>query len=195
MITKGFVIQSTRTRSRVEVLEGTEETHGWGWLLEVTCQVGSISAVSEHYHKDWTEVFEIVSGGAWYQVDGVRKTARAGESFTVNPGHAHLHPWNAGETVMVYRQRDRFATPSPDAVQDVLGALATMNGLHKEGKSTPEGYPKSRLQLAACLRLLVKHGGYSTAVPEAKQDSVARTLGSVAGLLGFKGTYPRFTAG
>ena len=50
MITKGFVIQSTRTRSRVEVLEGTEETHGWGWLLEVTCQVGSISAVSEHYH-------------------------------------------------------------------------------------------------------------------------------------------------
>ena len=195
MIKKGFVIESQRTGSRIEVLEGTEETQGWGWLLEVTCQVGSFPAVAEHYHRDWTEVFEIVSGAASYQVDGVKNTAPAGGSFIVNPGQTHIHPWNAGETVMVYRQRDRFGRQSFDAVQDVLGALATMNGLYKEGKANPDGRPKNPLQMAACLRLLVKHGGYGTALPEAKQDSLARTLGGLAGLLGYKGTYPRFTAG
>ena len=47
----------------------------------------------------------------------------------------HTHPWNTGTGEMVYRQTNDFGTPTPEAVQDVLGVFATINGLAREGKT------------------------------------------------------------
>jgi hypothetical protein len=44
-------------------------------------------------------------------------------------GVPHVHPWNTGTDEMVYRQTNDFGATTPDAVTEVLGALATLNGL------------------------------------------------------------------
>lgn len=108
MIRAGFTIENPTTKSRTVVLESDAETNGMGWLLEVHCVPKSRSDVSEHLHVTWTESFEIVSGSAHYKHNGVQKTAAAGEKFVVLPGQLHIHPWNACDIEMVYRQTNKF---------------------------------------------------------------------------------------
>jgi mannose-6-phosphate isomerase-like protein (cupin superfamily) len=192
MIHAGFVIENPITRSRIHVIESDAETAGKGWLLEVTCVPGAPPDVVEHVHKTWTETFTILSGSAHYSVEGAKKTASAGESYSVQPGQRHVHPWNAGDVPLVYRQRDVFASPSAEAVQDTLGVFATNAVLAREGKVDVRGVAKNPLQLAATLRTLNKHGGYVTEVPAGVQDAVGATLGRLAEAMGYRGVYPQF---
>ena len=136
MIRKGFTIENPTTKSRTVVVESDAETNGAGWLLEVHSVPGAKWDVPEHLHLTWTETFEIVSGVAHYQVNGIRSIAEAGEKFVVFPGQLHIHPWNAGEKELIYRQSDKFDRPDPQAVQDVLGVFATRADLAGRGRST-----------------------------------------------------------
>lgn len=192
MIHSGFVIENPITHSRIHVIEGDAETAGKGWLLEVTCVPSAPPDVVEHLHKSWTETFTILSGIAYYSVAGVQKTASAGDSFTVLPGQRHMHPWNAGDVRLVYQQRNVFASPSAEAVQDTLGVLATNAVLAREGKIDGRGVAKNPLQLAATLRTLNKHGGYVTELPAGVQNAISATLGRLAEAIGYRGVYPRF---
>lgn len=192
MIHAGFVIESPQTRSRTIVLESDVETGGTHWLLEVHCQPKTRPDIAEHLHLTWTETFEIVEGTAHYKVGGVQKTAQVGERFVVSPGQLHVHPWNAGEGNLIYRQRSDFGRSDPSAVQDVLGVFATIAGLAREGKVDGRGFPKHPLQLAATLRTLSKHGGYDASLPIPAQNFLAATLGRLAEALGYKGVDPRY---
>jgi quercetin dioxygenase-like cupin family protein len=117
MIRPGFVIESPATRTRAVVIESDAETSGMGWLLKVTCAPNAGPNIADHLHLSWTETFEILSGNAYYEIDGTRKTARAGESFTARPRQRHVHPWNAGDDELVFCQRTVFAEPNPQAVR------------------------------------------------------------------------------
>ncbi len=185
MIRAGFTIDSPLTKSHLIVIESDVETKGMGWLLEIHCVPNATSDVPEHLHATWTETFEIVSGSAHYSLDGIQKTIRAGEKFVVLPGHRHIHPWNAGDTEMVYRQRDNFEQASPGAVQDVLGVFATRADLARGGKVDSQGRPKNPLQLAVTMRMLNKYGGYDARVPILVQNLIGGTIGRFAGLLGY----------
>ena len=192
MIKAGFSTIDPRTETRTVVLESDAETQSTGWVLEVHCPAGAPPHILEHIHLTWTERFEIVSGTARYKLDGREHTAQAGEVIVMPPGQAHIHPWNAGDTAMVYRQINEFEDPSPDATQDVLGVFATINGLAREGKVGKRGLPKNPLQFAATLRTLVKHQGYDASVPIPVQRAVAATVGRVAETLGYRSSYPRY---
>ena len=192
MIRAGYTIESPRTKSRTVVIESDAETKGMGWVLEVHCAPNAPSDVPEHLHLTWTETFEIISGTAHYKHNGVQKLLEAGGTFVVLPGQLHVHPWNAGSAEMVYRQTNRFQSPSADAVQDVLGVFATRAGLARDGKVDSEGRPKNPLQLAVTLRMLNKYGGYDARMSIGMQDFLASTLGRLAELLGYKAVYPRY---
>ncbi len=192
MIRAGFVVENPLTGSRTEVIESDAETNGQGWLLEVTCVPDARPDIAEHLHLSWTETFEIVSGSAHYKLDGAQKTLQAGESYTVLPGQTHIHPWNAGASPLVYRQRDVFGQPNAAAVQDVLGVFATVAGLARLGKVNQQGLPKNPLQLAATARTLGKYGGYDTRLPVAVQNVLSATLGRLAERLGYRGVYPQY---
>jgi hypothetical protein len=191
MIRPGFTIDNPRTGSRTRVIESDAETGGMGWLLESTCVPGAEPDIAEHLHLTWTETFEIISGTANYSLDGAQKTAQAGESFTVHPRQRHIHPWAAGDTQMVYRQRDTFASPTPAAVQDVLGVFATIAELARQGKVDKKGYPKNPLQLAATLRTLSRYDGYDASMPIGLQKFLAATLGWLAERLGYRAVDPQ----
>jgi hypothetical protein len=83
MIRAGFTIDNPLTGSRTLVLEADAEMNSQGWLLESRCQPGAAPDIAEHLHLTWTETFEIISGKAYYKLDGTQHTAIAGESFTV----------------------------------------------------------------------------------------------------------------
>ncbi len=192
MIRKGFTIESPLTGSRTIVLESDQETNGMGWLLEIHCPPRSMPDIGEHIHTDWTETFEIISGTAFYKLNGKRKKAQAGETIVMPPGQFQVHPWNMGETEMVYRQRTEFERPTPQAVQDVLGVFATMAGLARDGKIDAKGLPKDGLQLAATLQTLGKYGGYDASLPIPAQKFLAATLGNLAHALGYRAVYPHY---
>ncbi len=186
MICAGFMIENPLTHSRTTVMESDEGTDGTGWLLEVHCVPHAQHDVPEHVHLTWTETFEILSGSAHYSLDGIQSTLAAGENFVVLPGHPHVHPWNAGDTELVYRQRNRFKQPSPEAIQDVLGVFATRADLVRAGKTDSQGRPKNPLQLAVMMRTLNKYGGYDARVPIFLQNLIGGILGRLAGLLGYE---------
>ncbi|MBI3169971.1 MAG: cupin domain-containing protein [Chloroflexi bacterium] len=191
MIKAGFTFEHPLTKTRLTVLESDAETNGMGWLLEVTRKARAKPDIAEHLHMTWTETFEIVSGTAKYSLDGIEKTAKAGESFVVEPRHLHIHPWNETDEVLVYRQKNRFEKASPAAVQDVLGIFATGAGLVRDRKIPKKGYQKL-LQQAITVRTLIRHGGYTAKPSIFIQNLLGYTLGTLAAMLGYKAVYPKY---
>ena len=183
---------SVLTQARTVVTETDAENGGAGFTLEMTCLSGRGPNIVEHQHESWTETFEILSGTAQYRLDSKHLKAKAGETIVMPPNVAHVHPWCAGDTEMTYRQTTRFETPNPQAVQDTLGSFATVNGLAREGKVDAQGLPKHPLQMAATLRTLGKHGGYSTRLSIPAQKILSATLGRLAEALGYRGVYERY---
>jgi hypothetical protein len=123
---------------------------------------------------------------------GEQRTLRKGENVLMPAGVPHVHPWNTGADEMVYRQTNDFGATTPDAVTEVLGALATLNGLAREGRVGKRGLPKNPLQFVATGRVYTKHGIYDAAVPIPIQKGLAATLGRLAEALGYRGVYDRY---
>ncbi|MDP1569036.1 MAG: cupin domain-containing protein [Vicinamibacterales bacterium] len=192
MIQVGFETTDPFTQTRSVIIKGATETGGRGWVIEVHCPDGAPPVVLEHVHLTWSETFEILQGTAAYTLGGEQHALKAGETVLMPPGVSHIHPWNTGAGVMVYRQTTDFGEATPGAVQDVLGAFATINGLAREGRIGKKGLPKNPLQFAATLRTLTKYGGFDAAVPIPIQRVLSATLGRVAEAVGYRGVYERY---
>jgi len=174
------------------VLKSDAETNGLGWLLEVRRAPHAGPDVAEHLHLTWTETFEIISGTAHYKLNGINGTAKAGEKMVVLPRQPHIHPWNAGDTELVYRQSTGFEHPNPQAVQDVVGVFATLAAMAREGKVNKRGQPSNPWQLAVTLKTATMYGNYDASLPIPLQNFLAATLGSLAEALGYKAFYPQY---
>jgi quercetin dioxygenase-like cupin family protein len=190
MIRAGFTFEHPTTKTRTVVLESDAETNGMGWLLEVTRYSKSGSDLGEHLHLTWTETFEIIKGTAKYKLDDNERIAKAGESFVVEPSHFHIHPWNATDDELVYRQRDRFAERNPAAVQDILGIFATRTGMARDGIRY-KGFAKLLFQ-SATIRTAIRHGNYVASPSMTTQKLLASTLGLLGELLGYKAVNPKY---
>jgi len=192
MINPGFETTDPITQTRTVVVKGARETSGRGWVIEVHCPQGAAPAFLPHVHRTWTEAFEILQGSATCRLGAEERGLEAGETIVMPPGIPHVHPWNTGSGVMVYRQTNDFGASTPEAVHDVLGAFATINGLAREGRIGKRGMPKDLLQLAATGRTLTKHGGFDAAMPIPLQLGLSATLGRLAEALGYRGVYDRY---
>lgn len=191
MIRAGFTFEHPATKTKTVVLESDAETNGMGWLLEVTRHSKLGSDLGEHLHQTWTETFEIIKGTAKYKLDGIEKIANAGESFVVEPNHFHVHPWNATDEELVYRQRDRFARSSPAAVQDILGIFATRTGMARDRIRFKKGSAKL-FQEAVTVRTAIKHGNYMASPSMFMQKVLGSTVGLLGELLGYKAVHAKY---
>lgn len=192
MIRAGFTIDNPVIQSLIIVLKGDVETNGLGWLVEVHRPPHARPDIAEHLHLTWKETFEIISGTAHYKLNGVEGIAKASEHIVVLPRQPHIHPWNAGDSEMVYRHSTEFERPNPQAVQEGVGVLATLAGLAREGKVNQRGQPKNPWQLAVTLKAAVKYGTYDASLPIPLQNFLAATLASLAEALGYKASYPQY---
>ena len=192
MIQAGLESTDPFTGTRLVVIEGAKETDGWGWIIEVHCPEEAPPAILEHVHLTWKETFEILHGEARYVLGGKERFATTGDTIIMPAGIKHIHPWNGGTTEMVYRQMNDFGRSCPEAVHDVLGAFATINGMAREGKIGKKGLPKNPLQFAATLRTFTKHESFDAAVPISAQRIVSASFGRLAEMFGYRGVYPRY---
>ena len=192
MISAGFETTDPITKTRLVVVKGAQETAGRGWVTEVHCPEGAAPWVAAHVHRTWTETFEILQGSASCRLGTAVQTLLAGETVVMPPGIAHVHPWNTGSGVMIFRHTNDFGAATPEAVHDVLGAFATINGLAREGRIGRKGIPKNPLQAAATIRTLTKHGAFDAVVPIPLQLGLSATLGRFAEALGYRAIYDRY---
>lgn len=192
MISPGFETTDPFTQTRTVVVEGARETSGRGWVIDVHCPQGAAPAFLAHVHCTWTETFEILQGSAACRLGATEHRLAAGERIVMPPNVTHVHPWNVGSSVMVYRQTNDFGASTPDAVDDVLGGFATINGLAREGRVGKRGMPKNLLQLAATGRAMTKHGSFDAAMPIPLQLVLSATLGRLAEAFGYRAVYDRY---
>lgn len=192
MIKAGFETTDPRTGTRTVVIEAAEETGGRGWVLDVYCPQGAPVPNPSHLHPNWAETFEILRGTSVYVLKGEERPLNMGESVVLPPGVPHIHPRNTGTGEMVYRQTNDFGMTKPELVTEVIGALATLNGLTREGRVNARGLPKNPFQFVATGRVYTKHGTYDAAIPVALQKALVATFGPLAEVLGYRGIYDRF---
>ena len=192
MITPGFETTDRITQTRIVVVKGAREMSGRGWVIEGHCPQGAAPAFLAHLHWTWTETFEILQGSATCRLGAAERRLEPGETIVMPPKIPHVHPWNTGSGVMVYRQTNDFGASTPEAVDDVLGTFATIHGLAREGRIGKRGMPKNLLQLAATGRTLAKHGGFDAAMPISLQLGLSATLGRLAETLGYRAVYDRY---
>ena len=192
MIKAGFETTDPRTGTRTVLIKGADETGGRGWVLDVHCPQGAPVPNPAHLHPTWVETFEILQGTAVYVLNGEQRSLNTGESAVLPAAVPHIHPRNTGTGEMVYRQTNDFGATTPEAVTDVMGALATLNGLTREGRVNARGLPKNPFQFVATGRIYTKHGVYDAAIPVPIQKALVATFGPLAGALGYRGIYDRF---
>ena len=192
MISQGFETTDPITKTRLVVVKAAQDTGGRGWVTEVHCPEGAAPWGPAHVHRTWTETFDILQGTASCRLGTTVHTLKTGERIVMPPGVPHVHPWNTGSGVMVFRHTNEFGASTPEAVHDVLGAFATINGLAREGRIGKNGVPKNPLQAAATIRTLTKHGGFDAVLPISPQLAVSATLGRLAEALGYRAVYDRY---
>ena len=174
------------------MVKGAAETGGRGWVLDVYCPAGAAVPNPKHVHPGWDETFEILEGTSVYVLNNDERTLKKGERVVLPAGVPHIHPRNTGTGEMVYRQTNDFGMVAPDRVTDVLGALATLNGLTREGRVNAKGLPKNPFQFVATGRVYTKHGTFDAAMPVPIQKALVATFGPIAAAFGYHGIYKRF---
>jgi hypothetical protein len=93
---------------------------------------------------------------------------------------------------MVYRQTNDFGASTPEAVDEILGAYATINGLAREGRTGKNGMPRNPLQLVATGRAFTKHGSFDVSMPIPVQVALTATFGRLVEVLGYRAVYDRY---
>lgn len=179
----------TGMKMRMTVLP--HETGGTGFVADYSYGPhGGKYAFPPHVHPNTTETFEIISGSARYDVGGVEKPAKAGESCVLPPNVAHIHPWSDSDEPIVARQIAKCDPPDEAGLVAALQAAITIFGLANDGKAGPNGLP-DKLQLAVLAHGTIPQtylGGMSKGV-----QRVLTTGGSaVAWLFGKRFSYEKY---
>jgi mannose-6-phosphate isomerase-like protein (cupin superfamily) len=188
MILVGDEIYNPVTGTRFHIRAMSET----GFTIEQTVEPHKKPSTLNHMHKTWTENFEVISGTGKYSLNGKVTEIRAGDTFTVNAGQAHIHPWNIGNDILHFRQTDTFPTPDPTAAQDTFLGFSTTFALAGLGRADHDGVPRNPLQLMATLDFFRQHGGYIPGAPIGLQDVLMRGGGALARAFGYRGWYEEY---
>jgi hypothetical protein len=93
---------------------------------------------------------------------------------------------------MVYTQTNDIGASTPEAVDELLGVYATINGLARDGRIGKRGMPRNPLQLVATGRAYTKHGTFDVGMPIPLQVALTATFGPLAEALGYRAVYDRY---
>ena len=134
----------------------------------------------EHVQLNQDERFEILSGTATYSLNGVKKTARAGDVILAPRGTPHRNPWNESNLEMAFRHET-----SPDFGSDVF--FESLFSLAQAGKTNHKGEVNA-LQIIV-IGAGLKSQTYLTAFPIIVQKIMNRILAAIGRLLGYPSRY------
>ena len=149
-------------------------------------------AAPAHFHRTFTERFEILAGRARYRLDKVEHDAGPGAMLTFPPGVPHLHPWSISAEVLHVRQTTIPDRPDVAALVASGGALVTLFGLARDGKVNKDGLP-NLLQLAVLVHSIMPYS-YLEGMPILVQEVLFGSLAALGSALGYRASYPRYNS-
>ena len=164
----------------IPLVDGTENNGEFGRAL-VIFSPGNLGP-AEHFHPNYDEKFEVISGEFLFTVDGKEQKAGPGDKLAAKKGVPHC--WrNVGDD---YGVAIGEAWP-PARIGEVL---CTLFGMAHEGKLTKKGQPKF-------LHAMVIGREYSddtvfTSPPPFISSFLCMLFAPFARLLGYKSTEPRY---
>jgi quercetin dioxygenase-like cupin family protein len=177
----GDVNENPITGERVVVRVGTEDSGGD--LLAIDGYVKPGGAVTgEHVHPSIDEDFTVLRGRVGFRIDGRESIAYPGDRLHVPAGTAHDW-WNAGDEEAHVRVEIR-----PGARFEEMAI--NLFGLAQDGKTNSKGMPN--LLQAAIFAREFSDVLYFTTPPLWVQRLLFGPLARLAGLLGYRGSYPEY---
>lgn len=175
------VIENPVMGDRVKFLVTSEDSEGKILKVELHCKPGA-QGPPLHYHPLQTEKFEVIKGALGLDDKGKKMVLKAGESYLVERNSRHRF-YNVSDTEDVLVQ----VTLEPALKTEFF--FETMYALAKQGKTNDKALPKNPLQFAAIMH---EYDGEMLAeeIPLPAQKFLAKGLGRLAKLLGYKGYIP-----
>lgn len=123
-------------------LQTSAETNGAFTLIEI--ELGKSDGPPLHYHKTFSEKFEVKQGVLYLQVKKEHMVLQAGESFTVPPGTPHRF-YNTKDTSVTF---DITLRPGHTGMENFIKIFY---GLAADGLTDKKGKPKKFAHLAVAL--------------------------------------------
>lgn len=123
-------------------LQTSAETNGAFTLIEI--ELGKSNGPPLHYHKTFSEKFEVKQGVLYLQVKKEHMVLQAGESFTVPRGTPHRF-YNTKDASVTF---DITLKPGPTGMENFIKIFY---GLAADGLTDKKGKPKKFAHLAVAL--------------------------------------------
>ena len=134
-----------------------------------------------HYHLDFTQTWEVLSGAGEMEIDGEVRRLRAGDRVTLMPGTPHRDPYLPGEGE--FHVRGSF-DPDTEFIEAYAGAWA-----HHLREGTVND--QDEMPLTQILVIANATGGrsYTSRVPEVLQRATLPLIAAFGRLRGFRPSY------
>lgn len=181
MAKRGDIITDNSTGDTVEFLETALETGGSYTKIRFTIKPGGFRPV-EHLHPSFDESFKVIKGILTVKLDGTMSKVTEGDEVTLPKGVPHTH-YNDEKSELIMEQ-----TFSPSL--DVEIFLENLFGLSCDGR-VKNGEPEL-LQVLVWLKKL-KAKTYLARIPAGLQDTLSAILSPLAGVLGYKASYKKYS--
>lgn len=174
------LFENTHNGNKLQFLITSAESKGEVVKVKVWTPTG-VPMPPEHIHPLQTDSMEIIQGQMRVKIDGHEQVLSAGEKIVVPKNTPH-RTWVEGSTELIVIHELRPAL-NTEAFFETQMALAA------QGKSNANGVPKNFLQFAAILN--ENYGElFVTTPPVPVQKFVAKVIGGLGKLLGYKGFVP-----
>jgi mannose-6-phosphate isomerase-like protein (cupin superfamily) len=134
-----------------------------------------------HYHLDFTQTWQVLSGGGQIEVDGAVRELRTGDRVILAPGTPHRDPYLPGEGEL--HVRGSF-DPVTDFIEDFAEAWA-----HHMGEGTVND--QDDIPLTQILVIAHATGGqsYTSRLPRGLQKATLPLIAAYGRLRGYKPSY------
>jgi mannose-6-phosphate isomerase-like protein (cupin superfamily) len=190
-ITVGSWVENPLAGQRTRIIHLPAETGGCTYEIEYFNQpyTGKFGQPL-HFHRTYTEQFEILAGKARYRLGDEELSAETGSLVVLPPGIAHLHPWSDSDDELHVRQFVEANPPDLAGLNACLNTGITFSGLARDGKVDKNGLP-GILQAAVSAKSTMPVT-YSAGIPIGVQQVLIGLLAVVGGLAGYRATYPNY---
>jgi hypothetical protein len=134
-----------------------------------------------HYHLDFTQTWEALSGAGEIEIDGKVRELRAGDRVVLEPGTAHRDPYLLGEGE--FHVRGSF-DPDTDFIEHYAEAWA-----HHMREGTVNDQDEIPLLQILVIARATDARSYTTRVPKLIQQVTLPLTAALARLRGYKLSY------
>jgi hypothetical protein len=134
-----------------------------------------------HYHLDFTQTWEALSGGGEIEVEGEVRALRAGDRVVLEPGTPHRDPYLPGDGE--FRVRGSF-DPDSDFIEQFAEAWA-----HHMREGTVSDQDEIPLLQILVIAKATGARSYTTRAPKLIQEITLPLAAAIGRLRGFKPSY------